>query len=210
MGFLTTRFNVQHVRRCYLPFATWYSSRSMFTSTFPWEKKPLSLCHLLITSCDCYFKVWLYQLQQYPDKDRAPYKNPAKGCERYDTKCILKKYLCLKQKCEHIPLKNQIVYKTPNSIKRKLVKMILSIFRAYVVQVIPGSNLVLVVVDSLCPQDELAPPLRPAPVPVERNHSLACERASMRPLPRHGLKPCINSHPNVSQTNMLYNESFTK
>ncbi|XP_077284622.1 voltage-dependent calcium channel subunit straightjacket isoform X2 [Arctopsyche grandis] len=71
--------------------------------------------------------------------------------------------------------------------------------RPYVVQPIPYSNLVLIVIDSLCPQDELAPQLRLTASSVIHNSSLPCTRAALPQLKRRHLIPCINHHPNESQ-----------
>ncbi|XP_050073470.1 voltage-dependent calcium channel subunit alpha-2/delta-3 isoform X1 [Anopheles maculipalpis] len=70
--------------------------------------------------------------------------------------------------------------------------------RPYVVLPIPSSNLLLLVLDTLCPLPTHVPQLSTWPVEHDYNASLACHKARSDPLPRRRPLTCINKHANES------------
>ncbi|KFB44569.1 AGAP005490-PA-like protein [Anopheles sinensis] len=70
--------------------------------------------------------------------------------------------------------------------------------RPYVVLPIPSSNLLLLVLDTLCPLPTHVPQLSTWPVEHDYNASLACHKAQRDPLPRRRPLTCINKHANES------------
>lgn len=75
---------------------------------------------------------------------------------------------------------------------------VLFICSPYVVLPIPSSNLLLLVLDTLCPLPTHVPQLSTWPVEHDYNASLACHKARSDPLPRRRPLTCINKHANVS------------
>ncbi|XP_050094593.1 voltage-dependent calcium channel subunit alpha-2/delta-3 isoform X2 [Anopheles aquasalis] len=70
--------------------------------------------------------------------------------------------------------------------------------RPYVVLPIPSSNLLLLVLDTLCPLPTHVPQLSTWPVEHDYNASLACHKQRNDPLPRRRPLTCINKHANES------------
>ncbi|XP_026478541.1 voltage-dependent calcium channel subunit alpha-2/delta-3-like [Ctenocephalides felis] len=71
--------------------------------------------------------------------------------------------------------------------------------RPYVVQMIPYSNLILLVADALCLQRDTVPYLVTIPFPVDYNATLACHKAKHNnELPRKRPTSCISRHHNES------------
>ncbi|KXJ73955.1 hypothetical protein RP20_CCG014670 [Aedes albopictus] len=70
--------------------------------------------------------------------------------------------------------------------------------RPYVVLPIPSSNLILLVLDTLCPLPSHVPVLTTWPVEHDYNATLACHKAHSAELPRRRPLTCINKHANES------------
>ncbi|XP_055630867.1 voltage-dependent calcium channel subunit alpha-2/delta-3 isoform X3 [Toxorhynchites rutilus septentrionalis] len=70
--------------------------------------------------------------------------------------------------------------------------------RPYVVLPIPSSNLILLVLDQLCPLPSRVPQLTTWPIEHDYNDSLACHKARSPDLPRRRPLTCINKHVNES------------
>ncbi|EAT48840.1 AAEL000121-PA, partial [Aedes aegypti] len=70
--------------------------------------------------------------------------------------------------------------------------------RPYVVLPIPSSNLILLVLDTLCPLPSHVPVLTTWPVEHDYNATLACHKARSVELPRRRPLTCINKHANES------------
>ncbi|XP_055604130.1 uncharacterized protein LOC129752368 [Uranotaenia lowii] len=70
--------------------------------------------------------------------------------------------------------------------------------RPYVVLPIPSSNLILLVLDTLCPLPTHVPTLTTWPTQHDYNDSLACYKARNAELPRRRPLTCINKHANVT------------
>ncbi|XP_062542723.1 voltage-dependent calcium channel subunit alpha-2/delta-3 isoform X3 [Armigeres subalbatus] len=70
--------------------------------------------------------------------------------------------------------------------------------RPYVVLPVPSSNLILLVLDTLCPLPSHVPVLTTWPVEHDYNASLACHKVRSVELPRRRPLTCINKHANES------------
>lgn len=117
----------------------------------------------------CDHVITLYELNN--DLEPSMYKKDAHQCERYgDYRDILK----------------------------SLLKLHLSNFRPYVVLPVPSSNMILLVLDTLCPLPSSVPTLTTWPVQHDYNASLACHKVHNVELPRRRPLTCINKHANVS------------
>ncbi|XP_077294505.1 voltage-dependent calcium channel subunit alpha-2/delta-3-like [Arctopsyche grandis] len=104
----------------------------------------------IYSASPCDHEVWLYQLQENPNKLDA-YKKRA-SCES----------------------------------------------RPFVVQPIPASNLIMVIINNNCNMNDVAPILA-KPTPVSHNDSLACIRMKTKGLDRKPLPSCRRHHPNEVQ-----------
>lgn len=63
---------------------------------------------------------------------------------------------------------------------------------------VPSSNMILLVLDTLCPLPSSVPTLTTWPVQHDYNASLACHKVHNVELPRRRPLTCINKHANVS------------
>uniref|UniRef100_A0A8D8JHY2 Voltage-dependent calcium channel subunit alpha-2/delta-3 n=1 Tax=Culex pipiens TaxID=7175 RepID=A0A8D8JHY2_CULPI len=70
--------------------------------------------------------------------------------------------------------------------------------RPYVVLPVPSSNMILLVLDTLCPLPSSVPTLTTWPVQHDYNASLACHKVHNVELPRRRPLTCINKHANES------------
>lgn len=121
--------------------------------------------------------ITLYTLYP-PIKNKTVYRIPAHGCERYITFFKKKTFLF-------------------RARDRKIESMFL-VCRPFVVLPIPSSNLILLVVDNICPVANPHYKITTAPYEQEySNESLPCYRSTIN-LRRRRPPSCINRHVNVS------------
>ena len=81
--------------------------------------------------------------------------------------------------------------------------------KPYVVMRIPSSNLILLVVDTMCPLADSIQPITTWPIEQEYvNASLACHKLRTMDLSRKRPTVCINKHHNVSAKNLKHQNFY--
>ncbi|XP_018575433.1 voltage-dependent calcium channel subunit alpha-2/delta-3 [Anoplophora glabripennis] len=121
----------------------------------------------------------------------------------YGEKDFIQRYVIPKTKpepCDHIIWLYSLVHYTERNISNSgYNKTMADCTRPYMVQRVSGSNMILLVINNLCKENENMRVSLPEPLQVDYNMSLACYRALNNDFPRRLYMSCIKSNSNESE-----------